>query len=81
MKRVLGLVLFSLSWLLWGLVLLIPFVLEADLESLAVITTALIVTSEICFALSLFLLGKPFYIAMKMRLKSCWQRGRNEKKS
>jgi len=79
MKRVLGLFLFALSWLLWGLVLLMPLMLDAKLETIAVRTTALIITSELCFALSLLLLGKPFYLAMKMRLKSCWQHWRNTK--
>jgi len=73
MKRMLGLVSFYLSWLLWGLILLFPFVLDVGLERLAVITTSLIVAAEVCFALSLLLLGKAFYHAAKARLKSGWQ--------
>ncbi|MBN4073383.1 transporter suffix domain-containing protein [Mariprofundus ferrooxydans] len=73
MKRMLGLCLFWLSWLLWGLVLLVPLVSDADLETIAVRTTALIVVSEVCFAVSIFLLGRPFYAAIKMRVKSVWR--------
>jgi len=81
MKRMLGLLLFSLSWLLWGLVFLVPFLVDAELETQAVITTALIVTAEICFALSLLLLGKPFYVSIKVRLKSLWLYCRNARLS
>ncbi|MDQ6969505.1 MAG: transporter suffix domain-containing protein [Mariprofundus sp.] len=80
MKRLLGLVLFYLSWLLWGVILIVPFML-VELDRLAVLTTSLIVAAEICFALSILLLGKAFYLAIKTRLKSYWQYCRGERKS
>ncbi len=78
MKRLVGLALFYLSWLLWGLILLVPFMLDMDLDRLAVLTTSLIVAAEVCFALSMLLLGKAFYLAVKARLKSCWQYSRGK---
>jgi len=71
-KRMLGLFLFWLSWLLWVLVLLMPFVLDAEVETIAIVSTSLLVAAEISFAVSLLLLGRPFYQAIKQRMKSIW---------
>ena len=70
-KRISGLCLFWVSWLLWGLVLMVPFVLEADAVTITMITTVLLVSAEVSFFASLFLLGKPFYQAFKARILSC----------
>jgi hypothetical protein len=75
-KRLLGLCLFWVSWLFWGLVLMVPFVLEADTTSIAVVVTVLLVAAEVSFFASLFLLGKPFYQALKARLKPYWYRNK-----
>ncbi|MDQ6995955.1 MAG: transporter suffix domain-containing protein [Mariprofundus sp.] len=69
-KRMLGLLLFWLSWLLWALVLAMPFVLNADVTSIAMVSTSLLVAAELSFIVSLLLLGRPFYQAIKQRLKS-----------
>lgn len=74
-KRILGLFLFWLSWLLWALVLIAPFVLDADVESIAIVATSMLVAAEISFIVSLLLLGRPFYQAIKQRLKLIWNRG------
>jgi len=71
-KRFLGLFLFWLSWLLWVLVLLMPFVLDAEVATITIVSTSLLVAAEISFAASLLLLGRPFYQAIKQRLKSIW---------
>jgi len=71
-KRILGLFLFWLSWLLWALVLVAPFVLDADVETIAMLATAILVAAEISFIVSLLLLGRPFYQAIKQRLKLLW---------
>ncbi|MDQ6967689.1 MAG: transporter suffix domain-containing protein [Mariprofundaceae bacterium] len=73
MKRRFGLFLFWFSWLLWGLVLFVPFVVDADLETIAMLTTLLIAISEGCFWLSLLLLGKSFYLAVKSRVLQFWR--------
>ncbi len=79
MKRRLGLLLFWLSWTLWLLVFVVPFVLDGDLETIAVVTTSLLVAAEICFALSLLLLGRPFYEAIKARVRSLWHQMRSNR--
>ncbi len=71
-KRMLGLFLFWLSWLLWVLVLVAPFVLDADVETIAMLATAMLVAAEISFVAGLLLLGRPFYQAIKQRLKFIW---------
>lgn len=72
LKWLLGLFLFWLSWLLWLLVFIVPFVMDGDVETIAVATTSVLVAAEVCFIVSLLLLGKPFYHAMKARLKALW---------
>jgi len=71
-KRMLGLFLFWLSWLLWVLLLVAPFVLDAEVATIAMVSTSLLVAAEISFAVSLLLLGRPFYQAIKQRLKCIW---------
>ena len=71
-KRLLGLCLFWASWLFWGLILIAPFVLDADAATITMVVTALLVVAEVSFFTSLLLLGKPFYLAMKARLKPYW---------
>ena len=73
-KRMLGLSLFWASWLIWGLVLLVPFVFEADAETVAMLVAAMLASAEVCFVVSLFLLGKPFYLAFKARLRPYWNK-------
>ncbi|MBL4775070.1 MAG: transporter suffix domain-containing protein [Mariprofundus sp.] len=69
----LGLFLFWLSWLLWALLLLVPFVLDAEVETIAVLSTSLLVVAEVSFLISMALLGRPFYLAIKLRVKTLWQ--------
>lgn len=71
-KHYLGLFLFWLSWLLWLLVLLMPFVLDAEVATITIVSTSLLVAAEISFVASLLLLGRPFYQAIKQRLKFIW---------
>ena len=73
-KHVLGLWLFWASWLLWGLMVIVPFALDADVATIAMLTTALLVAAEVSFFTSLLLLGKPFYQALKARLKLYWRK-------
>lgn len=71
-KRLLGLCLFWVSCLFWGLMLMVPFVLDADAATLTMVATALLVMAEVSFFASLLLLGKPFYQALKAGLKPYW---------
>ncbi len=73
-KRILGLSLFWLSWLLWALVIVMPFVLDAEVATIAMISTSLLVAAEISFIVSLLLLGRPFYQSIKQRLKLAWHK-------
>ncbi|OIO70758.1 MAG: hypothetical protein AUJ57_08140 [Zetaproteobacteria bacterium CG1_02_53_45] len=71
-KRQLGLCLFWASWLLWGVLPALPFVLDADGATTAMVATGLLVAAEVSFFGSLLLLGKPFYQLFKARLKPYW---------
>ncbi|ATX82482.1 hypothetical protein Ga0123462_1624 [Mariprofundus ferrinatatus] len=79
-KRGLGLFLFWISWLLWGLMLVAPFLIDAEASTIAVAATTLLVAAELSFAASLLLLGRPFYDAFKAKLRPLWRRvrGSNE---
>jgi len=80
-KRILGLFLFWLSWLLWVLVVVMPFVLDVEVATIAMISTSLLVAAEISFIVSLLLLGRPFYQAIKQRLKINWYKITNSSKN
>lgn len=67
-KRRLGLLLFTWSWIPWLLLPLLPFVSEMEAKEMAATSVMLIASAEISFALSLLLLGRDFYHAVKMRL-------------
>ena len=73
-KRLLGLCLFWVSCLFWGLMLMVPFVLDADAATITMVVTALLVMAEVSFFASLLLLGKPFYQALKVRMKPYWSK-------
>ena len=72
LKRRVGLFLFWASWLLWGLMLIVPFVLDADATTITVAATSLLVAAEVSFAVSLLLLGRPFYQAFKVKVRLLW---------
>ncbi len=71
-KRLLGLCLFWASWLFWGLMLIVPFIFDAEAATITMVMAALLVVAEVSFFASLLLLGKPFYLALKARLKPFW---------
>jgi len=75
-KRLLGLSLFWASWMIWGLVLIVPFLFELDADNMAMLVAAMLASAEVCFVISLFFLGKPFYLAFKARLRPYWNRVR-----
>jgi hypothetical protein len=67
MVRLIGYIVFGISCLLWGLILVVPF-LGFSAGRIAGITTGLIVAGEITFYLSIFLIGKEFVVRIKDKL-------------
>lgn len=68
-----GYILFGLSFTMW----LAPFfigMLSIPLSEKAVIISAFIVTGEVMFVLSLFILGKPFWQNVKENVKHYWNK-------
>ena len=59
MKKVIGYILFTASFIAWAAIAVLPF-LNLSIEMGAAITTGLIVGGEIAFFLSIVLLGKEF---------------------
>lgn len=73
LRRSAGLTLFWLSWLLWGVLLAVPLMIDEG-PSMAASAGAIVVVSELCFAASLLLLGRPFYDAFKANVHRQWAR-------
>lgn len=67
MAKLIGYILFATCCLLFGLILVVPW-LGFTKSTIAWITTALIVAGEILFYLSIFLIGKSFIIKIKNKL-------------
>ena len=68
MAKLIGYIIFGISCLLWGLILVVPF-LGFSAGKIAGITTGLIIAGEITFYLSIFLVGKEFLVKMKNKFK------------
>ena len=64
MKKVFGYLLFILSFCVWGLVALLPF-LELSKGEIATATTLLIIGGEVAFLIAIALLGKDFWSKIK----------------
>lgn len=64
MKKTLGYILFILSFVVWGVIALLPF-LDITKAEVASFTTILIIAGEVFFWLSLLLLGKDFVNKIK----------------
>lgn len=64
MKKTLGYILFILSFVVWGVIALLPF-LEITKVQVASFTTILLIAGEVFFWLSLLLLGKDFMSKIK----------------
>ncbi len=59
MKKMAGYALFVISFLMWGVIVLLPF-LEITKAQVASFTTILLISGEVFFWLSLVFLGKDF---------------------
>jgi hypothetical protein len=58
--KLLGYVLFTISCLMWCVIISLPFLLQ-DVKKIVGINAILIIVSEGCFVCSIFILGKPFW--------------------
>jgi len=68
MTKLIGYIVFGISCLIWGLILVIPF-LGFSAGKIVGITTGLIIAGEITFYLSIFLIGKEFVVKIKNKFK------------
>jgi hypothetical protein len=64
MFKTAGYVILALSGLLWGLILVVPW-LGFSTKEIAGIMTILIIGGEITFYLSILILGKSIYVKIK----------------
>jgi multisubunit Na+/H+ antiporter MnhE subunit len=68
MVKTIGYILFLISCLSFLMILIVPWLGFSKIQ-IAGITTGLIITGEILFYLSLFILGRSFYDKIKSKLK------------
>jgi len=64
MKKVFGYSFFILSFVVWGLIGMIPF-FTASKGDMATATTILIISGEVSFLVAIALLGKDFWLKIK----------------
>lgn len=68
MAKLIGYIIFGICCILWGLILVVPF-LGFSTAKIAGITTGLIIAGEITFYLSIFLSGKEFLVRIKNKFR------------
>ena len=68
MAKLIGYIIFGICCILWGLILVVPF-LGFSTAKIAGITTGLIIAGEITFYLSIFLIGKEFLVKIKNKFR------------
>ncbi len=69
MKKIIGYILFVISFLAWAAIAILPF-FDLSIAMASAITTALIISGEIAFYVSIILLGKEFFIKIKNYFKN-----------
>ena len=74
MAKLIGYIIFGICCILWGLILVVPF-LGLSTAKIAAITTGMIIAGEITFYLSIFLIGKEFLVKIKNRF---WKSNKSE---
>lgn len=75
MVKTVGYIILAISCLSFIMILIVPWLGFSKIQ-IAGITTGLIITGEILFYLSLFILGRSFYDKIKSKLKF-WNKKRN----
>ena len=68
MAKLAGYIIFGISCLLWGLILVVSFMGFTG-GKIAGITTGLVIGGEITFYLSIFLVGKEFLVKIKNKFR------------
>jgi hypothetical protein len=76
MVKTVGYIILAISCLSFIMILVVPWLGFSKIQ-IAGITTGLIITGEILFYLSLFILGRSFYDKIKSKLKF-WKTKKNE---
>lgn len=66
--KLIGYIIFGISCIFWGLILVVPW-LGFSAGQIAAITTGLVIAGEITFYLSIFLIGKEFLVNIKSKFK------------
>jgi hypothetical protein len=77
MVKTAGYIILAISCLSFIMILIVPWLGFSKIQ-IAGITTGLIITGEILFYLSLFILGRSFYDKIKSKLKF-WKTKKNER--
>jgi hypothetical protein len=68
MAKIAGYVIFGISMICWGMILVVPF-MGFSAARIAGVSTGLIIAGEITFYLSIFLMGKEFLVKLKNKFK------------
>ncbi len=68
LNKLAGYIIFGISCIFWGLILVVPW-LGFSTGQIAAITTGLVIGGEITFYLSIFLIGKEFLVRIKNKFK------------
>ena len=67
MTRLIGYIIFAFSCLVWGSILVIPW-LGFSKGKIAGIITVLVIVGEVTFYVSIFMIGRSFYDKIKSKL-------------
>ena len=67
--KIIGYVLFTMSFLIWGALFILPFFIK-DLSKIIAVNTILFIISEGSFVLSILILGKAFWQKIKSFFKN-----------
>lgn len=66
--KLIGYIIFLICCLLWGLILVVPW-MGFTKGQIAGITAGLVIAGEVTFYLSIFLIGKDFLVKLKNKFK------------
>ena len=67
--KIIGYVLFTMSFLIWGALFILPFFIK-DVSKIIAVNTILFIISEGSFVLSILILGKAFWQKIKSFFKN-----------
>jgi hypothetical protein len=63
--KIIGYVLFAISFLIWGVIFILPFFIK-DVPKVIAVNAVLFIMSEGSFVLSIVILGKDFWQKIKL---------------